>query len=166
MDGPGRPIQYFLSEAACLLGPLIIGIGSSAFTRTVPCKEKQGLMPPPIVFAIVWPLLYLALGVATLLTWKNARSAGSARSMGTFQLLVCFIAALIGWWLVFANICAPLAAFATLVTIAGLGVATSIVLCSMGDWKLTLSGGFVGVVVAWLCVASYLSWDSMSLRVD
>lgn len=130
-----------ISEIACLFGPLVVGMGSAAFVRKVPCRSQSKWMPPSIVFAIVWPLLYLALGFATLFTWQKKGNSSH------FYLLLCFIGSLVLWWIVFANVCAQVAAFATIIMITGLGVATCIVLRS---W-------LVGIVVIWLSFASYLA---------
>jgi tryptophan-rich sensory protein len=60
-------ISYIL-----LTAPIILGLGSGYFVsrKRIP-KVKSYLSPPPWLFGVVWPILYLLLGYFTIMFIYN-----------------------------------------------------------------------------------------------
>lgn len=59
--------------------PLLIGVGSSSYTESSLANWydtliKSSLTPPDYTFGIVWPILYVLMGVAAFLVWRKGLS--------------------------------------------------------------------------------------------
>ena len=113
----------------------ISGLGEPA----CPAARSQ---PPGWVFGLVWPVLYLLLGIALYKSRNNASA---------FALLVVLIAALNAWWLVFAARCRPLLAF---MSIAALAVYVCLLSVLFLEVRYLLAP-----LLAWLSFATYLSYE-------
>ena len=94
--------ERWVLPAACLLAPFAAGaLGSmyaiSAISGWYVTLPKPVWTPPNFLFAPVWTLLYLLMGVAAFLVWR-ARKAGRA-----FSLVVFFAHLMVNalWSLVF-----------------------------------------------------------------
>lgn len=118
------------SDWAFLLGPITLGIGAplllmllsggrgdGARGRGIVCGVRPKWQPPAWVFSVVWPVLYLLLGIQGMLQWRRA---GRSWSPG-LTLWSALTASLLVWWPVFSLwACAPLLAFLSLLAIAAL----------------------------------------------
>ena len=144
-----------LSDAAIGFAPLLVGMGASAFFTPRPyaqCGVKRGLNPPPYVFAVAWTTLYALQGAAAAVAW---RADGRRWSRATAAAALTF-AALVAWSLVFFNVCLPRAAFAAIVM--GLLPLSIAVAALYAAERRTASAAMSLPLVAWLCVAGYLSF--------
>jgi len=81
MDEPARPwgkIALLTVPAIVLLGSLSGWISNSGYGNAwFDALEKPGFMPPGWVFGVVWPVLYVFLGVAAAMV--HALPASDAR---------------------------------------------------------------------------------------
>lgn len=111
------------------------GIGKPA----CPAAPSQ---PPGWVFGLVWPILYLLLGIALYMSRKNVKALAS---------LVVLIAALNSWWLMFAARCRPLLAFVSIAALAVYVCGLSVLFLEIRYLLLPL--------LAWLSFATYLSYE-------
>ena len=65
--------KKILKFILCVFGPIICGTIVSLLISTSSYKtmNKPFLSPPPIVFPIVWSILYLLMGISLYLIFKN-----------------------------------------------------------------------------------------------
>jgi len=55
--------------------PAIVGYSSSAACKIGKDAGKNlAIRPPSVVFGVMWPILYLLLGVSWLVAWKNVEN--------------------------------------------------------------------------------------------
>jgi tryptophan-rich sensory protein len=102
--------------------------------------------PPGIVFAVVWPILYLLVGVSSALLFNQ----------GHFRE-VAFIAALVvalnAWWVAFGPVCRPVGALASILTLLVFTAALAAHVAS----KSYAAAALLAPLIAWLSFASFLS---------
>jgi tryptophan-rich sensory protein len=161
MSGDSRPAGVHASDVLLLLAPLVLGLGSGWLLTPreyVQCGRRPRLQPPGWAFGVAWTLLYALAGVAAALAWRRAgRRWRGPRSRGLVALAAA-LAALMAWWVVFANRCAPAVAFAALVPAAGAVVAAAALLWADGA---RASAALLLPLVAWTAFASTLCFDSV-----
>lgn len=155
--------DWRLSDAVFLLLPSLAGFGTAVlFTRDVEsrCKteaapQSSSVQPPPWVFVVAWTLLYMLFGVAWALAWRAAGRQWSYDVVGMAALLT----ALVGWWVVFANVCMPISAFVTIVclTLSSAAVVGALI---RAPGRL-VSAALQVPLVGWLAFASYLTYTSI-----
>lgn len=85
--------RSFVALAVAVLLPLVAGaLGAVATSEAVPTwyagLAKPDWNPPPWLFAPVWTVLYVAMGIASWLVWRSAaRSEGASTTARTALLL-------------------------------------------------------------------------------
>lgn len=104
---------------------------------------KSTLTPPPGAFGVVWPILFLLMGIAVYRVWRKVPSDPRAKAAVTlfFGHLVVNVA----WSAVFFTLKAPAAALVVIAALAGLIVV------------LMIRFHPVDRIAAWL-LAPYLVW--------
>jgi tryptophan-rich sensory protein len=114
--------------------------------------DKPGWAPPASVFGPVWTLLYASMGIAAWLVW---RERGWARARGALGLFVLQLALNAIWsWLFFRWHLGGLA-FADILALLGLIVAT---LASFARIR-RLAGWLLVPYLAWVCFATALNYS-------
>ena len=85
-----------LSEAVGILSGLLTRGGIAAYESV----EKSALTPPPIVFPIVWTVLFALIGIGAAKIWLSPKSDDRTRALGVYaaQLIVNFF-----WSIFFFN---------------------------------------------------------------
>ena len=137
----------------CIAIPLAAG-GLSAFLtmdsmRSFASLNQPPLSPPPILFPIVWTILYVLMGVASYLVCMSGVSAAPlSLRVYAVQLLFNVI-----WPLIFFNMRLYLFAFVWLIALLLLVIITTILFYSCKK----LAGYLLLPYIAWLCFASYLT---------
>ena len=143
------------SDMVLLLFPLIVGIGLvSIFVRKESiCGKRSKLQPPGWVFAVVWPILYILMGMSIFIYWRKIGRIAN----WPLYLFVIGVILLQVWWIVFNKICNKKVAFASLIGIAiyFLGIAISLFRTSR------ISTFCLIPLLMWLSFASYLTYDSI-----
>lgn len=112
---------------------------------------KPAWAPPASVFGPVWSVLYLLMGIAAWLVWREQRTRGSTVALALF--LVQLVANALWSWLFFAwrN---GAAAFADVLILLVLIVATG-----AAFWRVRrLASVLLIPYLAWVCLASALTW--------
>jgi tryptophan-rich sensory protein len=112
---------------------------------------KPTWAPPASVFGPVWSVLYLLMGIAAWLVWREQGTRASAVALALF--LVQLIANALWSWLFFAwrN---GAAAFAGVLVLLVLIVATIVTF-----WRIRRLASLLLVpYLAWVCFASVLTW--------
>lgn len=108
--------------------------------------------PPAGAFGPVWTVLYILMGVAMWLVWREANAPGMRTAMTLFVVQLCANAL---WsWLFFAWQQGAWA-FAEVLVLLALIVATT-----AAFWRIhRLAGVLMLPYIAWVCVASALTWS-------
>lgn len=114
--------------------------------------QKPDWAPPAAVFAPVWSLLYGLMGVAAWLVW---RERGWSRAAGALGLFVAQLAVNAAWsWLFFGWHRGALA-FADIVLLLALIVATLVAFARIRR----LAAWLLAPYLAWVCFAAALNWS-------
>ena len=130
-------------------------IGSLATARAIPewynSLVRPSWSPPNWVFGPVWTLLYLMMGIAAWLVWREAGGVkGAAGPLGLFLAQLAFNAS---WSLIFFGLRRPDWAFAEIVVLWVLILATLIAF-----WRATaLAGVLLLPYLLWATFASGLN---------
>ncbi len=139
----------------CLAIPLAVGGLSAFLTRNAmeafSALKQPPLSPPPWVFGVVWPILYLLMGLASylIITGNGHRAeTNSALTAYGLQLAVNFF-----WSLIFFNRQAYLFAFFWLVLLWVLIVLTLRRFAAVSP----LAGWLLIPYLAWVTFAGYLN---------
>jgi benzodiazapine receptor len=149
-----------LSQSISLIGWLVLvfaaaGIGAAAAVdaKTFYAQLVRPIWAPPAsAFGPVWSVLYLLMGLAVWLVWRE-RGASNVRAAVTLFLAQLCANAL--WsWLFFAWRNGAFA-FAEVLVLLGLIVATMVVF-----WRISrLASVLMLPYLAWVCLASALTWS-------
>lgn len=107
--------------------------------------------PPGYVFAVVWPILYLLLGVSM---------ARTRRYPAALAALLVLMLALNMWWVRYGNVCEPMEAYVAIVKVLALAVVVTTYMCYY-DVKSAMC---LLPLVAWLCFATKLSKDTIIMN--
>ena len=134
----------------CGVAGAVGGIASANAPEFYATLDKPAWAPPPGVFGPVWTVLYLLMAVAAWLVW---RERGWTRARGALGLFVVQLALNTAWsWLFFAWHRGGLA-FADIVVLLGLIVATLFAFAR------------VRRAAAWLLLP-YLAWVSFATALN
>jgi len=76
-------ISVFIALAIGFLSGIVTSRGMPAYEQLM----KPSLNPPSIVFPIVWPILYILMGIGAAIIWKSTdETRETALSIYAFQL--------------------------------------------------------------------------------
>jgi tryptophan-rich sensory protein len=146
----------YVQRLLILLLPFAAGaIGSLATTPNIPTwyadLEKPFLNPPNGVFGPVWTVLYLLIGIASLLVLQT--KAPAAQKKAAYQSLSVQLFLNTAWSIVFFGLHQP-----------WLGVITILLLLGSIIWNISafhrvnkLAGLLLLPYFAWVCFAAYLT---------
>ena len=140
----------------CLAVPLAVGGLSALLTRDGMEKfkslNKPPLTPPGWVFPVVWTILFVLMGTASYLVWKNGRPRQAARRALTLygvQLAFNFL-----WSMLFFNRGLYLAAFFELIALWLL-----ILMTAVRFYRLSRTAGYLlAPYLLWVTFAGYLNF--------
>jgi tryptophan-rich sensory protein len=81
-----------------IFSPIILGLGSSAIfiSRNRIPRVRSKWNPPGWIFGVVWPILYLLLGYASYLVWRDRENYKSSDNI--LQKYIIHLLLLIVWW--------------------------------------------------------------------
>lgn len=150
------PLSRALGLLACLVVTFVAaGVGGAAAANAGSFYlqlDRPAWAPPPAVFGPVWSVLYLMMGLAAWLVW---RERSRQRVMPALVLYGVQLVANALWsWLFFAWRIGPLA-FADVLVLLALVAATA-----FGFWRISrLAGGLMLPYLAWVSFASVLTWS-------
>lgn len=87
------------SDIIYLLLPVVFGMLSSFLKKRNARKNASQYQPPGWVFGIVWPILYIMLGISIFIQWRSAN-----RKYDTNVCLLLTIFVLLNtWWFLFGG---------------------------------------------------------------
>jgi tryptophan-rich sensory protein len=108
--------------------------------------------PPASAFGPVWSVLYLLMGIAAWLVWREQSSGGRSAALALFIAQLCANAL---WSWVFFAWRNGAWAFAEVLVLLALVAATIAVF-----WRISrLAGALMLPYFAWVCLASALTWS-------
>ena len=149
-----------LSQTVGLVGCLAIvfiaaaiGAAASIEASTFYAQLVRPIWAPPAsAFGPVWSVLYLLMGIAAWLVWRERDASNLVAALTLFMAQLCANAL---WsWLFFAWRNGALA-FAEVLGLLALIAATVVVF-----WRISrLAGALMLPYLAWVCLASALTWS-------
>ncbi len=138
-----------------LLSFAAAAIGSAASIQAGPFYgqlERPEWAPPASVFGPVWTVLYALMGIAAWLVWRERSAHDLSIALTLFLAQLC--ANSLWSWLFFAWRNGALA-FAEVLLLLALIAATVVVF-----WRISRVAGVLMLpYVAWVCLASALTWS-------
>lgn len=136
-----------------LLAPIILGMGSGYFvSRTKIPKVKSKFNPPSWLFMVVWPILYLLLGISSYLIWNSKNI-----NKNTYIILyLIHLVLLLVWWPYFVYF--PNRIFLT-ITLIGIDLYAIILAFLFYSVNKTASYLLIPYII-WLSFASFLSYNT------
>jgi translocator protein len=139
--------------------PLLLGGGFGSLFQPGAWYDgltKPSFNPPSWVFGPVWTLLYVLMGVAAWLIWRQYRG----RARGALTLFVVQLVFNAGWSAMFFGLQSPGLAFAWIVVLWLLIVATTVVF-----WRLRRAAGALLLpYLAWVSFAAVLNYSLWQLN--
>lgn len=153
----------FLEFIKCLIIPILTGFISYLLTKNnmniYDVIKKPFLSPPPIVFMIVWPILYILMGISFYLTQScksgysqnldyNFHRKKSASIIFYIQLFFNFI-----WSLIFFNLRLYFVSFICLIVLLSF-----VIIMFFKFYKLNKTSAFLQIpYITWIVFAGYLN---------
>ena len=147
-------------SAVGLLAAIALCLGAGALgsvftTPAIPAwyaqLAKPAWTPPNRVFGPVWSLLYLMMAVAAWLVWRRGGAVPTALPLALFGLQLAFNVA---WSALFFGLRMPGAAFAEILVLWGLILATLI-----SFWRVSAPAGWLMLPYqAWVTFAAALNF--------
>ena len=141
-------ISYIL-----LIAPIILGLGSGYFVsrKRIP-KVKSYLSPPPWLFGVVWPILYLLLGYSSYLIWNSTNVNMSTKQFYLFLYAIQVILVM-AWWPYFVYYPEKFFATVTLILLAIFALIITVLFFPINN-----AAGYCFIpYVIWLSFASFLT---------
>jgi translocator protein len=137
--------------------PQAAGFVGSLFTRPAiqgwyMSLEKPWFTPPEIVFPIVWPALFLMMGIASYLVWKERNIVPAARQ--GLYLYATQLSLNVAWSILFFGIKSPEAAFYEIIVLILAVLATTIAFFR----SRILAGWLMVPYILWLLFAALLNY--------
>ena len=138
-----------------LLLPQLVGFSSSYFTiggvrEWYPTLNKPWFNPPSFVFAPVWTILYLLMGVSLYLLWTAKKTKAKSLAL---KLFAAQLAANWAWSLLFFGLRSPLFGLFEILVLFTLILATIKVGWRVNKWAAYLLIPYV----AWVTFATVLN---------
>src|SRR5690349_13397544 len=138
--------------ALCAAAGAVGAVASAGAKDFYAMLDKPAWAPPSAVFGPVWTLLYIAMACAAWLVW---RERGFARARGALGLFLAQLALNALWsWLFFAWHRGALA-FADIVVLLALIVATMVSFAKIRK----LAAWLLAPYLAWVCFATLLNYS-------
>jgi len=154
-----RVIQFFVAIAACLLAGLI---GSIFTTPAIPtwyaALAKPALTPPAWVFAPVWTVLFILMGIALYIVWS--KGWGQKKVQVAMVIFAVQLALNVLWSYLFFGLQAP---FFALLEIGLLWVAILMTICAFYRVSIPAAALLVPYLL-WVTFAAYLNYGIYALN--
>ena len=157
--------KNFLKLLVALIIPQLFGIVGSLFTDFSVNSWyneliKPSFNPPNWIFGVVWPTLFLLMGVAVFLVWKkglNKKEEKFAIALLYFQLFVNCL-----WSFIFFNLKNPGIALTELVSLWFAILATLIAF-----WQISKPAGYLMLpYIIWVTFAGVLNYSIWDLNIN
>lgn len=159
---PPQPFVSWAMLAAFIAGCLTFGGLAGAITDVGPGSwydrlAKPATTPPDWVFGVVWPILYVLMGIAVWRIWRAYGFVDGAMPLALFA--VQFIANL-AWTPAFFGMQSVAAGAVWILVVLALAAATTWVFARRDRW----AGVLLVPYVVWLLYASLVAWQTYALN--
>lgn len=145
-----KPLQI-LSSIAIAFGIGIIGSFLGDSSGGFDTLVKPSFAPPAIIFPIVWPILYILMGISAYLAYiSNSPIKKTALAFYFAQLFVNSL-----WTLFFFKLGMLLFAFWWLILLLILVLITAVLFCKIKP----INGYLLVPYILWLCFAAILNYS-------
>jgi benzodiazapine receptor len=143
----GLAVSILICFAAAGAGSVVTRPAIESWYSTL---RKPVWTPPNWIFGPVWSALYLTMAVAAWLVWRKAGLSGARAALTLFGLQLLFN---VGWSAIFFGVRMPGAAFAEIVVLCLLILATT-----AAFWPISrMAGGLMLPYLLWVMFASALN---------
>lgn len=150
--------KFAISLGACLGAGALGSVWTSSVRGWYPTLQKPPLNPPSWVFGPVWTTLYILMGIALYLVWKQTPlDRNQQRSMAWFWIQL-FLNTL--WSFLFFNLRAPGLAFLEILLL-WISIAVTIVFFGRTSRTAAL---LLLPYLAWVSFATYLNFGIWRLN--
>jgi len=157
-----KNIKNYLALAFFILLPLLVGYLSSiipgvSFKETYSLLNKPSFSPSPSVFGPVWTVLYILMGIAAYLVWKERKRKNINWAMALFsaQLLLNFL-----WSIIFFGMNNYLLAFIEIIILLVLIIGTV-----LSFNKISKAAAYLLIpYLYWVCFATFLTFSVFKLN--
>lgn len=159
----GKPAEKTAGQrvfaAVLVVLPLVIGVMSATVTGSTMVSfdafNKPPLMPPALVFPIVWTVLYILMGVALYLIYKNEFKNRSDYKMQAAEIILFFVQLFFNymWAILFFRLEARWFAFGWLVMM-WMMVLTLVMMCAKNC-----------KIAAW-CLVPHVLWCAFAMYLN
>ena len=140
---------------AAVLLPVLSGILCGVITDfSAYAKLRHPLgSPAPVVFTLIWSTLYVLMGVASFLIWRDTERFTPKKPDASLIYYLITLAAAFFWPIIFFNFNLRLVAVIWLLMLIGLAVLTA-----LKFMKINKTAGYLMVpLLVWLLYALYLN---------
>jgi benzodiazapine receptor len=139
--------------------PLLIGMGMNLFVKKQKLENcispnsdiETSLVPPPYVFFIVWPILYLIIG---FVYYQYALKYSIQSSFSIFMIIIFIL--LNVWNVIFRNYCLPLA---SLMYIFFITIVYYYIVYKLIKMKVKYASLMIALLL-WMTFATFLTYMS------
>lgn len=146
-------IFVLITEAIGAVAGLLTSLGMSAYEAV----DKPSLTPPPIVFPIVWTILYALMGIGAARIWLSDESGERARGLRLYgvQLFMNFL-----WSIFFFNFQAYGFSFLWLLLLLA-----AIVFMTYSFYRTDKTAAYLQIpYILWVSFAAYLNYMVWTLN--
>jgi tryptophan-rich sensory protein len=154
----GGWLMLLVFAGGCLLLGSLSGIPVSSNLDTwYAGLQKSALTPPNWTFAVVWPTLYVLMGIAAWLVWRRHGFAGARLALGLFALQ---LALNLAWTPLFFGLQDVFLGFVWIVPVVIAVAATTIAF-----WRKSVPAGVLFLpYLAWVLFASIVAYQTWQLN--
>lgn len=123
--------------------PLCVGLLSTTFSKDLKTAPKSDYQPPPYVFSIVWPILYLIMGYSSYIISKNDK----VPNVFYIQLLLNFT-----WSIVYSRLGVTYGLI-NIILLLVFSIVTYIEFYKLNQ----VAANFLIPYILWICFATFLN---------
>jgi tryptophan-rich sensory protein len=157
-----KNIKNYLALAFFILLPLFVGYLSSvipgvSFKETYSLLNKPSFSPSPSVFGPVWTVLYILMGIAAYLVWRERKKKDITCGMVLFfvQLFFNFL-----WSIIFFGMNNYLLAFIEIIILLALITGTV-----LSFDRISKASAYLLIpYLYWVCFATFLTFNVFKLN--
>ena len=154
-----RTLKIIIAVVVCLLVGFLSGFSTqSSITEWYAFLNKPSFNPPNWLFAPVWTILYILMGIAAGLVWhKGWEAPGVKAALGIFTLQLLLNGS---WSVVFFGLRQPMAALIIILVLW-----TLILWCILRFLKLHKVAGYLLIpYLLWVSFATLLNYSIVALN--
>ena len=140
-------IALLSPQLAAFVGAMFVAYGGGEWYASL---DKPFFSPPPWIFRQVWTILYILMGIASYLVWRQSTSPWYSRTM-TWYWMQLWLNGL--WTPVFFGLHSPLLGIIVILPLTLL-----VAICVYAFWLRSRIASFIMVpYLIWICYASVLN---------